>query len=119
MNNYDKNIRILTLDIGDPKFRAKAKNSKPISIKVEAIKKKYREKYSKKIENYFYDIIMHIGDNYEHSAHMIKIMQKDIDIIKFLKSIDPYKYALTKVDVPYMPKDFPRSYPLNKDMDIL
>ena len=119
MKSYNKKIRMLTLDIGDPKFRSKAKNNKPISIKVEEIKKKYRPKYSKKIDNYFYDIIMHIGDNYEHSDHMIKVMKKDIDIIRFLKSIGSYKYVLTKLDVPYMPKDFPQSYPLNKDMDIL
>lgn len=119
MMNYDKKIRVITFDIGEPKFRTKVRNNKPISTEVEKIKKNYREKYSKKIDNYFYDIIMHIGDNYEHSEHMMKIIRKDIDIFSFLQSINSFRYALVKVDVPYMPSQFPYDYPLGKDMDII
>jgi hypothetical protein len=38
-----------------------------ISQKVEQLKKQIRKKYAPKVEDYFYDIIIHIGDNYEHS----------------------------------------------------
>lgn len=30
----------------------------------------------------------------------------------------PCIYALTKTDVPYMPSDFPNSYPIGKDLDM-
>ncbi|MHA2023949.1 MAG: hypothetical protein ACTSWQ_09845 [Candidatus Thorarchaeota archaeon] len=41
-----------------------------------------------------------------------------LNLPKFFKSIHTLSYALIKVDVPYMPKDFPLSYP-NKDMDVI
>ena len=75
MKNYKKTIRVIMFDIGDPKFRTKSVNNKPISTKIEKIKKKYREKYSSKVDNYFYDIIMHIGDNYDHSSYMLNIIE--------------------------------------------
>ncbi|HHV96231.1 MAG TPA: ParB N-terminal domain-containing protein [Clostridiaceae bacterium] len=114
MRDYDKKIRVITFDIGDPEFRAKTRNNKPISMEVERIKKKYREKYSKKIDNYFYNIIMHIGDNYEHSEHMMKTMKKfnyneikisvenkrDSWMTKYLSELEEVtkKYNLSKSD---------------------
>ena len=118
-NTHDKKIRMICIEIDSPKFRIKKISGKPISIVVEKIKKKYREKYKKKIENYYYDIILHIGDNYEHSMHMFNIVDKNIDIFSFLQSIKDYNYALTKIDVPYMVKNFPYDYPLSKDLDLI
>ena len=31
----------------------------------------------------------------------------------------PYSYAFVKIDVPYMPKDFPENIPVGKDADII
>lgn len=114
-----KKIRMLCIEIDNPKFRIKRISGKPISTVVEKIKKEYRKKYKKKIENYYYDIILHIGDNYEYSRHMLKIVNKNIDIFSFLQSIKDYNYALTKIDVPYMVKNFPHDYPLSKDLDLI
>lgn len=41
-----------------------------------------------------------------------------VNLVNFLKSVATIPYILIKVDVPYMPKDFPVHYP-NKDMDII
>ncbi len=118
-NTNDKKIRMICIEIDNPKFRIKGISGKPISIAVEKIKKKYREKYKKKIENYCYDVILDIGDNYEQSKHMLNIVDKDIDIFSFLQSIKNYHYVLTKTDVPYMVKNFPHDYPLSKDLDLI
>ena len=73
MKSYDKEIRILFVDFGFPDFRKK-KNKKLISKKAEKIKKEIRNKYKEKIDNYFHDIIIHIGDNYEHTKHIKQLI---------------------------------------------
>lgn len=42
-----------------------------------------------------------------------------IDVESILKKLHPYEYVLTKMDVPYMPDDFPKHFPIGKDMDII
>lgn len=74
MKQYKKEVRILYVDLGFPDFREKKKNKKLISIKAEQIKKEIRNKYKEKIDNYFHDIIIHIGDNYEHTKHIKQIL---------------------------------------------
>jgi hypothetical protein len=118
-NTYDKEIRLICIEIDNPKYRIKDISGNAISVVAEKIKEKYREKYKKKIKSYYYDILLHVGDNYEHSRHMLDIFNKDIDIFSFLDSIKNYRYALTKIDVPYMTKKFPYDYPLSKDLDII
>jgi len=69
-------IKVLTLDIFDTKFRNKTQNKdKIISIEIESLKKDIRQKYKDKIDNYFYDIIVHAGDNYEHTDHISKVLK--------------------------------------------
>lgn len=41
-----------------------------------------------------------------------------IDLIGYLNLIKNYRYALSKIDAPYMPKNFPSEYPIGKDMDM-
>ena len=64
--NYQKDIRILNILIAEPDFRRK-ENGSYISKRVEKLKSEIREKYSVKITNYFHDIIIHVGDNYNHT----------------------------------------------------
>jgi SAM-dependent methyltransferase len=118
MNNYDKKFRLISILINNPAFRKKA-NGKSISRQVEKIKNEYRKRYSSRIDNYFYDIIMHMGDNYAHTEHILQVADKDINVQEFLNSINDMNYVLAKVDVPYMPDNFPHDYPLNKDLDLL
>lgn len=41
-----------------------------------------------------------------------------LKVKEYLVLLNDYDYALTKVDVPYMPIDFPNTYPVGKDMDM-
>ena len=41
-----------------------------------------------------------------------------LDINIYLDAIKDIDYAISKYDVPYMPKNFPLEYPIGKDMDI-
>ena len=66
LSSYDKNIRIIRIELPSPDFRRKS-NGSLISSVVEKLKSDIRSEYSRKIENYIYDIIIHIGDNYTHS----------------------------------------------------
>ncbi|MDR0485029.1 MAG: hypothetical protein LBH40_07110 [Alphaproteobacteria bacterium] len=118
MTNYPKTFRVIKLDF-PPEFRRKKINSQSISITVEKIKNHYRNLYKDKIPNYFFDIIMHIGDNYEHSDFMNMVLSYNCDITPFLNSIKDKQYCLTKVDTHYNNHNFPKETPLNKDIDIL
>jgi len=81
-----KEIRFILFEIPQPDFRIKQRNHSYLSSKGAALKKMIREKYCSKISDYFYDIIIHTGDNYEHNEEMIKSILKhttiNIDKIK-------------------------------------
>ena len=74
MSSYPKNIRVIKIGILEPKFRKKA-NGQLISEEVEILKKQIRESYKEKIDNYFYDIIIHIGDNYSHTKQSQNLLK--------------------------------------------
>ena len=67
MDKYPKNIRIIDIIIKNPEYRKKG-NKNLISVKVEELKRIIRKKYSNNIDNYFHDIIIHIGDNFNHTS---------------------------------------------------
>jgi hypothetical protein len=74
MSAYPKDIRVIKIEILEPKFRQKA-NGQLISEEVEILKKKIRESYKEKIDNYFHDIIVHIGDNYSHTKQSQNLLK--------------------------------------------
>jgi hypothetical protein len=120
MNNTRlKKIRMILVNVEKPNFRLKALNNNTISITGENIKKIIRNAYKDKINDYFYDIIMHIGDNYRHNIFIRKLFNISVNVREIIESISNFNYAISKTDVPYMPPDFPIHYPLNKDIDIL
>jgi len=67
MNQYTPTFRRLIIDVQNPIFKKKQISNNFISKKIEELKTNIRTKYSKKINNYFHDIIIHAGDNYHHS----------------------------------------------------
>lgn len=76
---YMKNGRELVsvdLIIDNPTFRIKDRSGMPISTKVERIKKTLRTRYKDRIEDYFFDIIIHIGDNYQQSDFMRHVLEE-------------------------------------------
>jgi len=74
MSSYMKDIRVLKIEIPNPDFRRKG-NNQLISKEVERLKKEIREKYKSKIDNYFHDIIIHIGDNYSHTKQSQNLLK--------------------------------------------
>ena len=123
MTNTDSDtysLRIVVLEIHDPDFRLKSSTNRTISKKGEQIKKLIRRAYKDRIDNYFYDIIIHIGDNFYQNRHILRLLtMPQIDVKTILEHIKNNKYVITKIDVPYMPVDFPDHYPLGKDIDII
>ncbi|MEE2700034.1 MAG: hypothetical protein VYD71_01550 [Bacteroidota bacterium] len=74
MSPFSKDIRVVKIEILEPDFREKS-NGHLISKKVEELKKQVRALYKDKVDNYFYDIIIHIGDNYSHSKQSQKFLE--------------------------------------------
>lgn len=70
------NIFIIKIDLFATNFRSKTKHPDVlISIDAELIKKDIREKYRNKVKHYFYDIIVHMSDNYQHVDHIKKVLE--------------------------------------------
>lgn len=115
-----RKIRMATLLLQEPNFRLKDKTSTTLSKQCELIKKLIRDCYKDKIEFYFHDIVMHIGDNFYQNRAIYKLLtMPPIDVKTILQHIHNRKYVLTKTETPYMPEDFPIHYPLGKDIDII
>lgn len=62
----------------NPNYRIKKTSGLPLSTVGERIKRALRTKYKTRIDNYFYDIILHIGDNIYQSDYMRKVMNEDL-----------------------------------------
>lgn len=76
MAKYEKNVKVIYIEIPRPRYRKKGINNYDISREVEEIKNFYRTEYQKKVDDYFHDIIMHIGDNYYHNRSINRILAK-------------------------------------------
>ena len=74
MSAYPKDLRVIKIEIPEPKFRKK-ENGQLISEEVETLKKQIRESYKEKIDNYFHDIIIHIGDSYSHTKQSKNLLK--------------------------------------------
>ncbi len=72
----DPKVTIVKFFISDPKFRRKAMNGHLISQTVERLKFDIRQRFMSKVDNYIYDNIIHIEDNFDHSMHMETVIQK-------------------------------------------
>lgn len=113
-------LRMIAIELTNPDFRLKGATNGTLSRRCEFIKQLMRNAYKKKIDNYFHDIIMHIGDNFYQNEFLYHLMSMpSIDVKTILSNIRQYNYVLTKTDVEYMPSDFPAHYPLGKDIDII
>ena len=103
----------------ETKYRIKEMSHLPLSIIGEEIKKEIRSKYQFQVDNYYYDIILHIADNSYQSDYMKLVFSPGIDLNEILDKCNKFQYALLGLDVPYMPEDFPNDIPVSKDIDIL
>lgn len=102
-----------------PDFRLKDATGLPLSRRGERLKKTIRARFKMRIDDYYFDNILHMADNHQQSAYMFKVLEPGIDLMDVLSALAPYTYALAKTDSPYYPKDFPHHVPVGKDVDIL
>lgn len=114
----EKTIRVIELDISKPRFRLKA-NGHTILTEGERIKRIFRNCYKERIDDYFYDIIMHTGDNYEQSKYILELFRQEFSLRDYFEEIIQYNWIVIKTDSPTTPDDFPQSYPFSKDIDII
>lgn len=119
MEDYPPQVTIFEFKTSNPQYRKKSSNRQCISIGGETLKKQIRHKYSKRLDRYFHDILLHIGDNEVHSNYMRRLASPKLSIVEFLDNIRGEEYVVLKTDTPYLPTDFPRSIPFGKDLDIL
>lgn len=114
-----KTIRMVELDIPKPEFRLKSANNHTILTEGESIKRIFRNCYKKYVDNYFYDIIMHTGDNYEQSEYILNLFIQEFSLRDYFREIGQYQWIVIKTDTPAMPDEFPEAYPFSKDIDII
>lgn len=119
MQNYPSKLIAINMYFSNPDYRQKKLNLMPLSRIGERLKKAIRNKYQTRIKDYYFDIIMHIGDNLLQCDYMHNILENQINIEPILDSLNNYKYALVKLDSPYLPIDFPKTLPIGKDLDII
>lgn len=111
-------VRIVKINMEYPDYRIKS-IGQTISKEGEKLKKRLREKYKGKIENYFSDIIFHTADNYRQSEYIMALEDEAFSMHELIERIRDCRYMLIKSENDYFPKDFPMTYPKYKDIDII
>ena len=119
MKEYAPEFIYMVLQTRKPGYRIKEISNLPIAVRAERLKRTIRGKYKGRLSSYFHDILIHTSDNQLQFEYIQRIFNPEIDVSLVLEKLDVYKYALTKVDVPYMSPSFPEEFPIGKDMDIL
>ena len=75
MKSDNKRVVAFVLQIDNPTFK-RDESGKIQCIEARKIKQKIRDEYSKKIEGYFFDNIIHISDNVEESRHILDVLNQ-------------------------------------------
>ena len=119
MKSYSPELVSVNLTLEDPAYRVKAATNLPLSTVGERIKRCIRAKYKTEVKDYFFDIILHIGDNMYQSEYMRDVFENRINMQEIVDILNRYSYAFVKTEVPYMPADYPKHIPVGKDADIL
>lgn len=120
MKPYDsKTVRVIRTRFECPSFRLKHCNNNSISINGEHIKRIFRNCYKAKVDDYYYDIIMHTGDNFRQSKYITELFAGPFSLEDYFKAIGKYKWIIIKLESDYLPEDFPKTIPFSKDLDII
>lgn len=114
-----KTVRVVKVAIDAPNFRLKASTNQTLSQAGEQLKSAIRAKFMDRVENYFYDIIIHTGDNFKQNIYMEKLFCQAFSLREYLGKIAKYPYYIMKKDAPYQTPDFPETYAFSKDLDIV
>ena len=76
MQDFEPIIRIIAMEFPSDTFRIKKDVHAYQSKTAVYLKKLIRKNFGKKIPDYFYDIIIHIGDNHKHNREIYKILDE-------------------------------------------
>jgi|GEM_PF-1920956 len=87
---FRKIIMLLWVEFPNPGYRKKGFNNAYISTVGEQFKSNIREKYKKRVKNYFNDIICHTSDNHEQNKIIYKIFA-DLEKFKVRNSLNEKK----------------------------
>ena len=85
----------------------------------EELKRIIRNCYKDKIENYFSDIIFHTADNAVQSRFIYRLFYPSFNLTGYFNEIKKYNYMVIKYETENMTKDFPKTAPFSKDIDII
>ncbi len=112
-------VRLLYIDVLNPKMILNDGNYSARSLQIANLKKVIRNRYKPRLERYEYDNILHVSDNYKQSrfCDIVENMNRDIsDMFKLLNK--QFDYATIKLEG-RQSADFPHSVYLNTDVDVL
>lgn len=76
IQDHEPTVRIIAVEFPSDTFRIKKDVTAYQSKTAVYLKNLIRKNYGKKIPDYFYDIIIHIGDNHKHNYEIYKILDK-------------------------------------------
>lgn len=76
MREFEPKVHLLALDIPSDHFKLKKDAHAYQSKTAVSLKKWIRKSYRDKISNYFYDKIVHIGDNHEHNRKIFELLKE-------------------------------------------
>lgn len=74
LSNYDGEISVIAVEIPRPEFRLE--DGIPIAKRQAALKEDLRKQYSKRLEQYEYDILLHATDNFRDNQNIHKILHE-------------------------------------------
>lgn len=75
MRPHGTKVRVLALEIPEPRFRPKGVGAGYLSIVGEDLKAMIRGRYKARVPDYFYDIICHIGDNHHQNRDIFALAE--------------------------------------------
>lgn len=74
LRSYNPTIRVLTFKLSDPDFRPFERPR--LSRTTHDLKYDIRQEYQEVLENYVYDVTVHITDNYTQNAHVATVLSR-------------------------------------------
>jgi len=90
-------IRVFRLKCNNPRIALNPKNNSPQSQTIKKIKEVFRNRLQSEIDNYQYDVLMHITDNYLQSKFVDKCLRLDRDVSGLTEVLNKYKYAIIRL----------------------
>ncbi len=110
--------RIIYMRFDNPKIATNYKNMSTQSLEVKRLKSVIRPRYSDKVMDYVYDVIMHISDNYIQSKFCRIVVEMDKNISALYEMLSKYNYAIIKGE-DRLSNNFPRYFDYHSEVDMI